>query len=376
MSVMSYRRRLAAVLVGGAIAAVSAFTGHTGIALAQSSGVVSGTLSAIPVNGSFQIHQLFASTDGKLWFVTPQSQLGEVSPTGQATFTSVTLPHGEFVAQIVAAGPEGVWSYGNTNVYPRTADSCVLGLVTPDGVLHNIALPAGPIRNASLCGGAAADRSGNLWLSLDLYACYADPCKVAVVAEITPAGTITMFAPNLAGARPGAVALGTDGGIWVFEGVREESLVRYTTSGVSKAFPTRPALSSLYARPDGTFWGGFNVSFDLIDGATGSDEFRRAFPVAPSKLLLPSLVTFGTAVDANGLLWKAGQMGRAGTGANRLFCLNPNATIDRTVTLPPAADGSALLANGAVAVTSTGVIWAAALSGTDADYLIRFQPLV
>ena len=376
MKVMSIRRRLAAVGVGGAIAVVSVLAGHTGDAIAGWSGIVGGTLSAIPVNGTFQIHQLFAGTDGKLWFVTPESQLGEVSATGQATLTSVTLPHGEFAAQIVAAGPKGVWSYGNTNVYPRTADSCVVGLVTPDGVLHNIALPAGPIRNASLCGGAAADRSGNLWLSLGSYACYADPCKVAVVAEIRPAGTITMFAPYRPGARPGAVALGRDGSIWVFEGARQESLVRYTSAGISASFPTRPALSSLSARPDGTFWAGFNVSFDLIDGATGTDEFRRAFPVSPSRALLPSLVTFGTTIDANGLLWKSGQMGRPGTGANRLFRLNVNATIDRTVTFPAAQDGSALLANGTVAVTSTGVIWAAALSGTDADYLIRFQPLV
>jgi streptogramin lyase len=376
VSAMSIRRRLATVVIAGAIAGMSALTGHAGIALARSSSIVSGSLSAIPVNGSFQIHQLFAGTDGKLWFVTPQSQLGEVSPTGQATLTSVTLPHGEFVAQIVAAGPEGVWSYGNTNVDPRTADSCVVGLVTPDGVLHNIALPAGPVRNASLCGGAVADRNGNLWLSLGSYACYADPCKVAVVAQITPAGTITMFAPYRPGARPGAMALGSDGAIWVFEGAREESLVRYTSAGISTSFPTRPALSSLYARPDGTFWAGFNVSFDLIDGATGSDEFRRAFPVSPSRALLPSLVTFGTAVDANGLLWKSGQMGRPGTGANRLFQLNVNATIDRTAAFPEAQDGSALLANGTVAVTSSGVIWAVALSGTDADYLIRFQPFV
>ena len=368
--------RWATVGVACAVAVVSALVGGAGFAFAQSSGIVGGTLTAIPVNGSYQIHQLFAGTDGKLWFVTPQSQLGEVSATGDATLTNVTLPHGEFVAQIVAAGPEGVWSYGNTNVDPRTADSCVVGLVTPDGVLHNIALPAGPVRNASLCGGAAADRSGNLWLSLGSYACYTDPCKVAVVAEITPSGTITMFAPYRPGARPGAVALGSDGAIWVFEGARQEALVRYTNAGISEFFPMRPALGSLYARPDGSFWAGFNVSFDLVDGATGTDEFRRAFPVSPSRALLPSLVSFGTAIDGNGLLWKSGQMGRPGTGANRLFRLNLDATIDRTVSFPRANDGSALLANGTVAVTSTGVIWATALSGTDADYLIRFQPLV
>jgi hypothetical protein len=376
MKVMSIRRRLAAVGVGGAIAAVSVLAGHTGDVFAESSGVVGGTLSAIPVNGTFQIHQLFAGTDGKLWFVTPQSQLGAVSTTGRATLTSVTLPHGEFVAQIVAAGPEGVWSYGNTNVDPRTADSCVVGLVTPGGVLHDIALPAGPVRTASLCGGAAADRSGNLWLSLDSFACYTDPCKVAVIAEIAPVGTITLFAPHRPGARPGAMALGSDGAIWVFEGAREESLVRCTNAGIATSLPTLPALGSLYARPDGSFWATFNVSFDLIDGATGTEKFRRAFSVFPSRALLPSLVTFGTAVDANGLLWKSGQMGRPGTGANRLFSLNVNATIDRTVTFPRAQDGSALLANGTVAVTSTGVIWAVALSGADADYLIRFQPSV
>jgi hypothetical protein len=374
MKVMSISGRTALVAAAGAIAAVSALVGGSGVAHAQSTGIIGGTLTALPVNGSYQIHQLFASTDGKLWFVTSQSQLGEVSATGQASLTTVTLPHGEFVAQIVAAGPEGVWSYGNTNTYPRTADNCLVGLVTPDGVLHNIALPAGPIRNASLCGGAAADASGNLWLSLASYACYTTPCKVAVVAQITPAGKVTTFAPYRPGARPGAVTLGSDGAIWVLEGYREESLVRYTSTGISTSFSTRPQLGSLFARPDGTFWAGFNVSFDLINGTTGVDAFRRSFPVTPSRLLQPVLVTFGTAEDASGLLWKSGQMGRPGSGANRLYRLNVNATIDRTATFPLALDGSQLLANGTVAIATTGVIWATALSATNANYLIRFQP--
>jgi hypothetical protein len=370
----SIRSRARLVGATGAIAVMSALAGGAGAAEAQSSGAISGTLTAIAVSGSYQIHQLFAGTDGKLWFVTAQSQLGEISAAGQATLTNVTLPHGEFVAQIVAAGSEGVWSYGNTNTYPRSADSCLVGLVTPDGVLHNIALPAGPIRNASICGGAGADTNGNLWLSLASFACYTNPCKVAIVAEITPAGKITTFPPYRLGARPGAMALGSDGAIWVLEGYRAQSLVRYTAAGLSTSFPTRPQLNSLYARPDGTFWAGFNISFDLINGTTGVDAFRRSFPVTPSRLLQPSLVTFGTAVDASGLLWKSGQMGRPGSGANRLFRLNVNATIDRTATFPLALDGSALLANGTVAVATTGVIWATALSGTNANYLIRFQP--
>jgi hypothetical protein len=55
-----------------------------------------------------------------------------LSASGRAALTGVVLPHGAFTAQIVAAGPEGVWSDSNTNTDPPTGNTCVVGLVTPD----------------------------------------------------------------------------------------------------------------------------------------------------------------------------------------------------------------------------------------------------
>ena len=93
------------VAAGGVVGSVVGTAGSP--AAAATSGTIPGTLTAIAVSGGIQVNQLFAGADGQMWFVTPESQLGEISTSGQATLTGVTLPHGEFPANIAAAGARG-----------------------------------------------------------------------------------------------------------------------------------------------------------------------------------------------------------------------------------------------------------------------------
>jgi hypothetical protein len=377
MSVKGMRRRL--VVTGAAVGAVVASIAAAGSvpALAATSGTIPGTLTAIPVNGSYQIDQLFTGADGQMWFVTPDSQLGEISPSGQTTLTGITLPHGATPARIAAAGPEGVWTYSNTYRNQAATAACVVGLVTPDGTLHDMALPAGPVRNQSTCGGAAADESGDLWISLASDSCFTDPCKVAVIAEMTPSGKVTTFAPSRPGARPSAVALGSNGSMLILEGFRDQAMVSYTSAGASTSVGIngRPWASSLVGLPDGMFWVQIKSVFVLYDSVTETFGGYRVLADYDNPSAAEYLLPHQTGVDASGSLWQAGQMGRPGTGVNRLFRLDTSLTVARTRAFPPAADGSQLLANGTVAVSSTGVVWATAVTSIGTPYLIRFQPL-
>jgi len=87
--------------MASAVATVSAVTGGSLTAAAESNASIPGSLSVVAVPGSFHLQQLSTGTDGKLWFVTPQSQLGAISASGQATLTGVVLPHGN----VPAPGP-------------------------------------------------------------------------------------------------------------------------------------------------------------------------------------------------------------------------------------------------------------------------------
>jgi hypothetical protein len=363
------------VAAGAVVASVAAAGGIP--ALAAATPTIPGTLTAIPVNESYQIDQLFPGADGQMWFVTPESQLGEISASGQPTLTDITLPHGTSPARIAAAGPEGVWTYSDTYRNQSPTAGCSIGLVTPDGTVHDMALPAGPVRNQSVCGGAAADASGNLWISLASDSCFTDPCRVAVIAEMTPAGKVTTFAPSRPGARPSAMALGSNGAMLILEGFRDQAMVSYTSAGETSSVGiyARPWASSLVALPDGMFWVQIKNVWVLYDSVTETFGGYRTLADYANPYAEEYTLPRQTGVDADGALWQAGQMGRPGTGVNRFFRLSTGLTITRTRAFPPSADGSQLLANGALAVSTTGDVWAAAISGTGATYLVRFQPL-
>jgi hypothetical protein len=370
------RRRVTIGLAAGGVLASVVSASNVPV-FAATSPTITGTLTAIPVTGTYQINQLFAGSGGQMWFVTPASQLGEISASGQTTLTSITLPHGQVAARIAAAGPEGVWSYSETNENPPNGNGCFIGLVTPDSVLHDMTLPAGPVRNQSVCSGAAADAAGNLWVSLASRSCGVEPCKVAVIVEMTPSGALTTFAPYRPGARPGAIALGSDGTMLILEGARQQALVDYSSVGELNSVPiyARPGATGLIGLPAGRFWVQVKSGFVLFNSVISTYEGYKLLPVRTNPAAIASTLPRQAAADAGGSLWEAGEVGPPGTGTNRFFRLDTTFAMQRTRSFPLAADGSQLLANGVLAISSTGDIWAAAVTNTGEPYLIRFQPL-
>ena len=373
---MSRGLRSALVCLSAAGTLLAATVASASPVFASSNAAVQGRLQAFAVSGSYQIAQLFSGSDGQLWFATTHSQLGEISAGGQATLTTTTLPHGAVPAVIAGAGSEGVWSYGNEDTSTFSAGACAITLVTPGGVVEPVTLPS--IAAPSGCGGAAADASGDLWVSLG------NPCgsfscgrRVSFVAEITPSRVVTLFPPVRAGARTGPVTLATDGAIWTIGGSVEETIGRYTPAGVTTdiAVPDTSDLIALLPSSGGMFWVAKPV---LCIGQPTAiclriDRFMPGATTA-SAFIFPVAVNLGGAhqlgADSTGALWEAGG---ERSEPDRFFRMTPDGTIDRSTAFPTGG-GSTLHADGTLAVNADGSLWASARTASGHEYLIRFVP--
>jgi ferredoxin len=360
------------VLVGCLAGAVATVIGMTGAGVVQAASGVRGSLKAFPVSGTYQIQQLFAAAGGQVWFMTATGQLGEVSSTGVATLTATTLAAGTRVA---GAGSEGEWLYSPPASTPGT---CTVSLVAPGGTVTSTALPS-PAGALTLCIAAAADASGNLWVAVDRESCTG--CMVSSVAKVTPAGVVTEYPPGRPGARPTALALGSDGAIWVLQGYRQQTLVRYSSTGASTSYSEFPNDSDLLlARPDGTFWMGVRKTciahgacqdLSIYDPATSTNEQMGLLPVGVDASRRADGVPYQFAVDAAGSLWAAGdEDGKP----DRLFRKAASGILDRSEPFLFAAGDTPLTADGTLAITPAGDIWASATSDTGVVYLMRFLP--
>jgi hypothetical protein len=372
------RRDRAVVGMAATGAIVSALIAGSTAAAASTEAAIPGQISAYPVSVNIHIQQLFTGSNGQLWFITPRSQLGEITPVGTATLTGAVLPVGELdglpvPAVIAGAGPMGVWAYTNS-VSSTNSDNCAVTLVRPSGGEQSITLPA--VAAHSLCGGAAADPAGHLWVSL-VDRCGSRTCgkRVSFVAMIATGGSVTLFPPPKPGALSGSVTVASDGSVWVLGGFRQQALGQYTATGSRTGIQTPTnTLAQVLARPDGSFWGTltkgcFGHGFEICETAThftpgGTASPFIIFPVAQT-------ATTQNAVDAGGSLWEAGG---ERSGPSRFFRMNGAGTIDRSAAFPTAADGSALRADGPLVVTPMGPAWASASSPSGAEYLIRFVP--
>ncbi len=375
-------RRDARLSLAATAAAVSGLIAGTAGAAASPNAAIHGALTSFAIPHQMAPVQLFAGTDGSVWFVTAGSQLGEVRGEGMATLTGVTLPSGSDFgiptpATIAAASPEGVWAYAATVGSPSTVDSCSLMLVVPGAQILVPRLPASLSDFA--CTSAAADIYGSLWVGLVsgkyLSSCH---CRVAIVAQVSTSGQVTLYPAVRAGARPQAVVLGADGAIRALEGYNIESIGRYTAG----APPTGMSLpfggwKDLLARPDGSYWvlralfcSGLNQPFcpavSLLS-ASGSVSTRYIYPVS---IPAGGPLNVRTAVGPDGGLWMAG---RQSTGPNRLFRMDAKGQIDRSAALV-APGGAPVQAAGPITVTPAGTVWAAAGAG-NSSYLVRYVPV-
>ncbi len=360
----------AGTLVAATIASASPVSAAANLA-------VQGQLQAFPVSGSYTIAQLFSGSGGQLWFATTHSQLGEITPSGQATLTTTVLPHGAVPAVIAGAGPEGVWSYANDETSTTSVGPCAITLVTPTGVIEPVTLPS--VAAPSACGGAATDASGNLWVSLG------DPCagmytcgrRVSFVAEITPSRAVTLLPPARPGVRTGPVTLGTDGAIYAIGGTNDETMGRYTSSSVTTGIQIPGNdLIALLPSSGGTFW---VADPKLCIGQPTAiclriDRFAPGASTPGGSFIFPVAVSLGgphqLAADFAGALWEAGG---ERSDPDRFFRMNTDGSIDRSTAFP-APGGSTLHADGTLAVSISGVLWASASTASGHEYLIRFAP--
>jgi len=323
---------------------------------------VSGGFSVFPVATATAPVQLFVGTDGRLWFVTAQSQLGLISSTGQITLLPVTLPHGNGTAALVGAGPEGVWAYGDTT---GTTPSCTVSLSNTVGVITQQTLTHPP---ASLCYGGARDASGNGWFSIHGAQ---TGSGVSRMVRMSQTGQVITILPDRAGARPGAVALGSDGAIWTLE-FDNHSYGRYTATAPATTVSiggseTPPYPGSIFfgvnphqvlPRGDGTFW---LLGSNVILSDPGKWSVRYLFEGHE----------FG-ATTPDGALWSVFS-DDVGPPAERMVRMDVTGRFDRSATLPAGTNGTPMATTGPIAATHDGSIWTVTSDGTNM-YVLRYQP--
>ncbi len=359
-----FRRGVAVVIAG--LAVVASTVG----ASASPAAAIHGTFSVYSVPNATAPVQMIPGTAGDVWFVTSASQLGHIAPTGAITVLPVTVPHGTVPATLVAADADGIWAYGDTS----DGAQCIVSLVRSSGhvmqrTLHH---PSG------VCHGGALDRAGNVWVSAGAGsqgAYETCPCRVT---EVSPAGAVTVHVPDTPGARPTAVALGSDGAIWVLE-FNEHSFGRYAPDGSSTDVPLGGSVTppypgtpywglvphQLFARPDGTFW--------LVQGGCCMAVVLSSPGKWVLRYLLPYQVSVG-GMAPDGALWTV-NFDRNGYPAQRLIRTSVDGHLDRSAALPPPVPGQVMKAafGGALAAASNGAIWFATAS-TSAHYVVRYQP--
>ena len=303
-------------------ATVMAAVGGSAVHASTPAPAVTGGFSVFPVAAATAPVQLLTGTDGRLWFVTAQSQLGLISSTGQITLLPVTVPHGTGTATLVGAGPEGVWAYGNTT---GTTPSCTVSLTTTGGVVtqQTQSHPA-----ASLCYGGARDASGNGWFSIHGAQTGSGVSRMVRLSQV---GQPTTVLPDRAGARPGAVALGSDGAIWALE-FNNHSYGRYTATAPATTVAiggseTPPYPGSIFfgvnprqllPRADGTFW---LLGFNVILSDPGKWSVRYLFDGRDVGATTP-----------DGALWSVFS-DRTGPPAERLARMDVTGRFDRSATL-------------------------------------------
>jgi hypothetical protein len=84
----------------------------------------------------------------------------------------------------------------------------------------------------------------------------------------------------------------------------------------------------------------------------------------------PAFAASNAAAGAAGSLWEAGG---ERSDPDRFFRMNTDGTIDRSTAFP-APGGSTLHADGTLAVSIDGALWASATTSSGNEYLVRFVP--
>lgn len=359
------RRPVGVFAIVGFLSVLSTMAGALPVAAAGYS-AISGTFSVFPVASSSAPVQLLAGVNSDVWFVTAQSRLGHVSAAGQISLLPVTIPHGNAPATLIAADADGVWSFGDTT---GANQSCTISLIRPGGhvMQRTLNYPVGP-----LCYAGAVDRSGNLWVSVQ--GKKAGQTIVSRMTEVSPSGVVTQFTTDRAGARPTAVALGSDGAIWALE-FNTHEYGRYTETPPATSHSIRGSVKppyhgtpywglyphQLFGRSDGTFW--------LVQGGCCNAVALSSPDRWAVRYLLPFQTTVGW-MSPDGSMWTVNLDRDFQT--ERLIRTAVDGTLDRSAALPASAGTTSSI--GTLAAASDGSIWTVTTTTGGATNIVKFLP--
>ncbi|HEY6468921.1 MAG TPA: hypothetical protein VI434_04070 [Candidatus Dormibacteraeota bacterium] len=179
------------------------------------------------------------------------------------------------------------------------------------------------------------------------------------------------------GVRTGPVTLGNDGAIYAIGGTNDETMGRYTSSGVTTGIQIPGNnLIALLPSSGGTFW----VAEPKLCIGQPTDISLRINRFAPDVtdtsggFMFPVAISLGAAhqlgVDATSSLWEAGA---ERSDPDRFFRMDATGTIDRSAAFPTVG-GATLHTDGTLVVSNDGALWASAQTPSSHEYLIRFVP--
>lgn len=181
--------------------------------------------------------------DGNLWFTEDGAdRIGRMTPTG--VLTEFQLPGTDRSPRGIVTGPDGDLWFVESH-FNHTA----IGRITTKGDVTEYPL-GGSETDQLQPSDIVAAPDGNLWFSQGH-----PSAPQGEVGRITPKGVITLF-PFPAGGRPGGMAVGADGNVWVADG-GGNAIVRISPTGGIRPFALPRRNSQPYeitAGKDGRMW--------------------------------------------------------------------------------------------------------------------------
>jgi len=184
---------------------------------------------------------------------TNGTSLYAISASGSIYTTPITTIHTivEFALPSANAGPFGIASGSDGNLWVTERGVNKIGRMTPSGMATEYSLPTPNAQPQAITAGL----DGNLW-----FVEYA----VSKIGKITTAGTVTEYAMPHANDYPTGIAWGPDGNLWITEVNGADTPVggviqKMTPSGGFTQYqvtvdPAVTSTNAITAGPDGKLW--------------------------------------------------------------------------------------------------------------------------
>ena len=183
------------------------------------------------------------------------------------------------------AGPEGIVTGPDGNLWFCEEFEDQIGRITPDGTVTEFPIPTTGSHPETIIVGP----DGAMWFTELLG---------GKIGRITTAGVVTEFPIPTANSHPEGIALGPDGNIWFCE-TETNKIGRLTTAGVFTEF-TIPTIGSHpesgIAGPDGNLWFLENTGNKVLRVTTKGVMTEFPIPTPASK-------PWNIALGADGNLW-------------------------------------------------------------------------